>query len=771
MFKRTTMVGGTVVILLMQTSIARSQEVATEDAPASDTVEEIVVVGSRAAPRLATETPAPVDSFSAAELQARGFTDLARTLQFLAPSVNYPRTATGPSAANTRAISLRGLSPDQVLVLIDGKRRHASSVINFNNVVGRGSVPVDLNTIPMSAIERIEILRDGAAAQYGSDAIAGVINVVLRAGRGDGFASIQGGVTEDGDGESLIGAAHKGVAIGDDGMLALSGEARSRRHTNGAAIDSRFDRVTNRQGDPDSVDVNLVAKLEKPVSAAATTYANATLAQRKSESAAQFRAPTVAAALYPDGFLPLIELDMVDLGGTIGLRGRVAGWDWDLSNTAGFNRADFQVSDTANTSLGAASPTRFDAGGTRYLQDLVDLGFTRLFADLLEGLNVATGVEYRYEAFELQRGEPASLSGAGAQGFPGFNPPGTVDENRSALSAYLDLELAVMPGLNLGAAVRHEHYDDFGNETIGKLSAFARPASWLGLRASGGSGFRAPSLQQGHFATVSSQSSAGVLVNVGTFGVDDPVARALGASALKPETSRQLSGGLILTPLRQLSLSLDFFHIDIDDRIVLSESLSGPAVNAALTAAGITNVSQLRFFTNAARTRTDGYDLTLSWRRELSHGARVNLALGYTAVDTDLRHLDANPVVPALPLLGPSSIALLTTAQPEDKLVLNTRVEWRAWSATLDVSRFGSFRSVPVVQEQQFGASITVDLGLSYQLNERLSLEGGVINATDEYPERIAERALLQGGSLQYTETGAIGVDGREYFLRLRTRL
>jgi len=731
--------------------------------------EEIVVVGSRGAPRLLADSPAPVDVISAEKLGAMGFSDVSKALQFLVPSLNFARTATGPSAANTRAITLRGLSPDQVLVLVNGKRRHASSVMNFNNVVGRGSVPVDLNTIPLAAVERVEILRDGAAAQYGSDAIAGVINIVLRSDASGGGAEAQLGATEDGDGETGRLAVGRGMTLGERGFLTLSGEVRYRDSTNGATIDSRFGRITNRQGDPESTDVALVANSAVPLESGVELYGNVIAATRNSQSAAQYRAPDVS-PLYPQGFLPLIELEMKDAETTLGGRGTLGSWNWDVSNTLGYNRADFSVSESVNTSLGASSPTSFDAGGSRYLQNVVGLSLSRQVETFLSGLTVAAGIEHRYEQFEIVAGAASSFVGAGAQGFPGFNPPTTVDEDRSALSGYVDLEVSPVERLDVGAAVRHEDYSDFGRKTTGKLSTLFRASSILNLRATASTGFRAPSLQQQFFSTVTSQSSAGVLVNVGTFAAGDPVSLALGGEPLKPETSEQYSAGAVLT-VKELTFSADAFRIDIADRIILSESLSGAAVASVLAAAGISNAAQVRFFTNAADTRTQGYELTGAWKHAFGNGARLDLIAGYMSIDTDLERLKVNPVLPTLPLLGLASIDLLTAAQPDDKVTLNARLSTPRWEAAAQIVRFGSSRSVPVLQEQTFSPVTTLDVTLGYRFTDAIQLVAGVLNATDAYPDKVLERGLTQGGSLQYTETGGLGTEGREYFVRLGMRL
>ncbi|WP_343699006.1 TonB-dependent receptor [Caulobacter sp.] len=731
-------------------------------------LDEVVVVGSRAPARLATDSPAPVDVISAETLAAQGFDDVNRALAFIAPSFNFPRGATGPSAANTRAASLRGLAPDQVLVLVNGKRWHGSSVINFNNVFGRGSVPTDLGAIPMSAVARIEILRDGAAAQYGSDAIAGVINIVLRTDRG-GHAAVQAGRTEKGDGGTLTASLGYGLALGERGRLNLNAEIRSRNSTNRAAIDSRYGRLTTEQGDPDSLDVGLAADGQYDLGSGVTLYGDLVYDRRRSTSPAQYRAPTIAPAVYPEGFVPHIRLDMDDAGGAIGLRGAWRGWSWDLSDAPGYNQARFHVHDTTNTSLGTTSPSSFDAGATRYVQNVLDFTASRPLA-LAAGGNLAVGVEHRWEGFRITSGEPGSYSGAGAQGFPGFNPPTPVDADRGAVAAFVDAELKPVQSLTLAAAARYEHYSDFGDATSGKISALWRPVPVLAVRGTVSTGFRAPSLQQRFFSTVTSQSSNGVLVNIGTFAVDDPVSRALGSSPLKPETSRNLSAGLVLTPLPGLSFTADAFRIKIQDRIALSETLSGTAVTAVLKAAGVTNASQARFFTNAADTTTRGYELTANWRGQLGTEGRLDVTAGYTQTDTDLDHLNANPVLPSLPLLATSSIDLIADALPRNKATLTARGDWRAWSAGLNLARFGSFRAVQVLSEQVFGPVTTVDLTLDYAISPRLKVGVSVLNLGDAYPDKIAERALTQGGGIQYPEVGGLGTNGREYVLRLSSR-
>lgn len=731
--------------------------------PADPPVEDIVVVGSRAAPRLVTDSAVPVDVLSGQTLAARGDVELAKVLNFLSPSFNYPRSSSGPSVAGARPATLRGLSPDQVLVLVNGHRRHASSIITFNNGAFRGSVPVDFNTIPVTAIKRIEILRDGAAAQYGSDAIAGVINIVLNDDRAGGYASAQYGQTDRGDGKTVIVSGRQGIAIGEAGFLSIAGEVRDRGLTNAAETDPRFGRVTSVFGDPDSTDVNLVLNTEIPVGRDLAFYGFLTGAHRDAKSSPLFRGPTVAPAFYPNGFLPIVKLELYDVGVAVGLRGERGGWKWDLSNTYGNSRGDYRLSNSVNTSLGAASPTRFYGGGTRYSQDITNLSVDRGFG-LLAGAHLAAGLEYRTEAYKLVSGDPLSYQLAGAQGFPGFNPPRPVDVSRRSFSAYLDGEISPVDGLNIGLAGRYESYSDFGDKATGKASIFWRPLEVVAFRANASTGFRAPSLQQQFFSTVTSQLNAGQLQNVGTFAVNDPISIALGSSPLRAESSTSLSGGIVVTPGFGLTFTVDAYRIDIDDRIALSENLQGAQVAAILRANGVTNAAVARFFTNAADTRSTGWEATLRWDRRLASEVNLGVTLAYGAFKGKVKRQRTNIVLPSIPLLGAGSIDLLVNGQPRNKATLNTTLGWRALQVNADVTRFGRHRfPSPLGGNVDVDGSTSLDLSLSYRIDQRFTITAGALNATNVYPDRL----LGEGTGRPYSEFDPLGVNGREYFVRL----
>lgn len=726
---------------------------------------EIVIVGSRAAPRLVTDSAVPVDVLGKDMLSARGDSDLSKVLTFLSPSFNFPRSSSGPSVAGARPATLRGLSPDQTLVLVNGHRKHATSLITFNNGFYRGAVPVDYNVIPVAAIKRVEILRDGAAAQYGSDAIAGVVNVVLDDSRG-GSASVQYGQTERGGGETVIVSGRQGIELGSEGFLAVTGEFRDRAKTDAAEIDPRFGRKTSEFGDPDSTDIDGVINAELPIGDGAALYGFVTGAHRVARSSPLFRAPNVAPTVYPNGFLPIVRLKLVDLGATAGVRGDLAGWNWDLSNSYGYSRGDYSVSNTVNTSLGATSPTAFYGGGARYWQDLLNLSVDRNF-NLLAGANLAAGAEYRWEGYRLVSGDPASYFRAGAQGFPGFNPPTPVDANRHSYSLYIDTTLSLIKGLDIGLAGRYEDYSDFGDKATGKASFFFRPADVIALRANVNTGFRAPALQQQFFSTVTSQLNAGVLQNVGTFAVNDRVAIALGSSPLRAESSTGLSAGIVLTPAAGLTATVDVYRVDIDDRIALSENLQGATVEAILRANGVTNAAVARFFTNAADTRNSGVEATLRWDKRLAQDADLSLTFGYGSFKGKVRRQRTNKVLPSVPLLGAGSIDLIVAGQPRSKFIMNAALRWDAVRFNLDVTSFGKYRTTSPtgVGTIDVDGRTSLDISVSYRFGNRFTLAAGVLNAADVYPDRL----IGETTGRPFSESDPLGVNGREYFVRLST--
>jgi iron complex outermembrane receptor protein len=755
-----------VAILAFATSAA-AQDVDTGIREGQDDTD-IVVTGTRSSGRRALESSAPIDVVSAEALADTGYPDLGRALNTLQPSISFPRAATTATAANTRPVTLRGLSPDQTLVLVNGKRRAANAVLNVNNSIGRGAAAVDLDTIPEAAIERIEVLRDGAAAQYGSDAIAGVVNIILKSNANGGAGELLGGITEAGDGATGLASASAGLPLGADGHLTATVSARYGEPTNRALVDQRFGRVTYRIGDPRSAITSGALDAALPLGGL-ELYAFGTVTRKRSDNGAGFRVPGFS-VLYPNGFLPIISPTITDLAATAGARGEVGGVRVDLSQGFGENRAEFRVHDTANGSLGAASPTRFDSGGVRYRQWVTDLTLSRPLDGVLAGGNLAAGGQYRREGYRIRSGEPAAFFGLGADGFPGFNPRDPVDATRGAWAVFADVEFRPVAALLFGGSARYDRYDDFSGRATWRATARFDAAPGLAIRGTLGTGFRAPSLQQQYFSAVQGATSAGRLVTVATLPVGDPIARALGAADLKPESSRNATAGVVFGPFDGFSFTADYFHIRIRDRIALSEQLGGAAVAAVLARNGISGFSQVRFFTNAVDTTTQGVEVTARWSGAIASETRLSIAGGYSWLESRLDSLRGNAVLPTLPLLATKSILFLTDAQPRAKATLQADLTHQRWNASLNLAAFGTYTSAPLVAKQVFGGKETIDLALGYRLSDGIRLRGGVLNLFDARPDPILDQAALvasTGGSFPTGEETPIGVNGRSYYLRL----
>jgi iron complex outermembrane recepter protein len=783
-------------------------------------VEEINV-GSRAT-GAAAEKAVPVDILSAREIASTGASETSAILEALAPSFNFPRPTISDGADTVRPATLRGLGPDQVLVLVNGKRRHQSAHIPTSAVIGRGSTGVDLNAIPASMIERIEVLRDGAAAQYGSDAIAGVINIVLKAGvspltlglkagtTSTSFTNIQGQDVSLSDGELIDTSATYGFAVGK-GTLAVTAEYRDRGPTNRASPDVREQVVAgdgpnnpvpqpnHHWGDSDERNVMTFANLSYPLAGDKTfLYGFGGWSRRDGSHGGFYRRgldPRNWPSIYPLGFLPTIEPQVIDSSGTVGIRGVRDAWVWDVSGQFGHNRFDFNVVDSLNTSLGPAIPpnqTEFYAGSLVFDQLLANADVTReIEAGLEKPLNLAFGAEIRRENYQIEAGEPASYADggvrdqfggrapAGAQVFPGFRPSNEVDRSRTSVAAYVDVEGDVTAKVRLGVAARAENYSDFGSTADGKLTGRFAASPRLVVRGAASTGFRAPSLAQANFSTVSTNfiTVGGVVtpVEVGTFAVDSPVARALGAEDLKPEQSVHFSGGVVWSPIDQVDLTLDVYRVNIDDRIVFSGNFTGGPIAPILAPF---SASGARFFTNAIDTRTVGFDATLNGRVNFNGGwGSLRLGIAYNRNDTDVVGTVATPAVLRALLADPGAVLFdreqtlrTTCGQPKDNLRLTGDWQWKRLSTLARFSRYGEycFATNVATADQTFRAKWTADLDLTYTL-DKVTLGAGVQNIFDTYPDLVsnANSAFLVQ---TFPSTSPFGMNGRFLYGRVGYR-
>lgn len=805
-----------VVALSTAAAPAWAQEQEGESARTLDTV---VTVGTRVANRSALDTAAPVDVVSAETIQNIGVGELNQALSVNLPSYNFPRPALTDGTDSVRPAALRGLAPDQTLVLVNGKRRHSAALVNVNGSIGRGASAVDLNTIPSLAVGGVEVLRDGASALYGSDAIAGVVNVRLREANTGGaiqasygwreteytvpvIAPTAAGVPNPGatatrersDGHVLTVAGWKGYSLGEDGFLTITGEYKDQNHTERAGYDSRQqyptvfpagEAIINRwngwTGEPDLEQLSFFANAGYTLANGVELYGWGSFQDRETVSAGFFRRANDARnviEIYPNGFLPKINPTTTDYSALGGARFNLAGWEVDASLGYGSNKMEFQIIDTLNRSIGPASKTSFDAGGFESSQLVANVGFVKGFAmdGLASDLNVAWGVEARKETYEIFAGEPDSyrnggvlLNGAptasGAQVFPGFRPENERDEDRTAVGIYLDLEADVTDKLLVSGAVRGESYSDFGEALTGKLAARYDLTESFAVRGSIQNGFRAPSLQQQYFTTTSTNFIGGVPFDITTFTVDDPVAVALGATPLDAEKSVNYALGFVFRA-GAFNLTVDGYRIDVEDRIVLSENLTATNVQAYLQGLGFVGSGGGRFFLNGVDTETTGVDIIANYAFPETEIGTFRGTLGANFNKTEVTKVPAVPQLaalnPAPVLFGRVNVLTLEEGAPKDKFTGQLDWERGPFAATLRAIRYGEVLvpNANAASDYTLDPKTVIDLEARYTWNDRLTLALGADNILDEYPD-AAPAALNGTGNTPFSTYSPFGYSGR----------
>ena len=779
----------------------------------------VIVTGTRSASRTESSALTPIDVVSAQVLQQTGTTDLPTALARIIPSLNFPRPAAADTADTQRPAQLRGLSPDQVLVLVNGKRWHPGAILLNNGVIGRGSQPVDLNTIPVSAIDHIEVLRDGDSAQYGSDAIAGVINVILKKGAQGGDVEVSGGQYSAGDGRQWLGSANFGIPLGDDkGWMRFTLESGNEDNTNRAGPDNRSPAwqalgVNFRQGDPWVHSNNVLLNMQYDITPNVQFYAFGHYGRRNSISPAFFRyglnSPSpkspLMASMYPDGFLPLENADSFDQSLVAGLRGTVDGWRWDVSANAGGNRVSYETQNSMNFAFFhdfGYSPAVFQDGILKANQQSFDIDIAKDFAPgwLSNPLTVAFGTEYLRQSYQISPGDLASWyvgtsgTSGGAQGFAGWQPVNAVNAARHDVAEYLDFETNLTDKLGASLAFRHEDYSDFGNTTSGSLSLRYDFTDSFALRGTAGTGFRAPSLGQEYFSQTSSLyygagNSAGLppgIYNSGLVPATSQIAQLLGAEALKPEKSRNYTLGAVWNPTDTLNLSLDLYQIYIDNRIALSGAISttSPVVTSYLAAHGITdlNYSSVDYFTNAGDTRTRGVDFVGTWAKDLGDAGTLTTTLSANYNQNTVTSVKPNPAV--LNNLGVNFVRLnrqdikgyLANSTPRSKLILGEQYAVGNWSFNGTLTRYGrytsyvsniaSYNPATGVVDQTFTPKWVLDLSGSYRWQD-WTFTLGVDDATDTYPDKnIASQT--NNGTLPYSTFSPFGYNGAYVYGKVR---
>lgn len=812
---------------------------------------DIVVIGSRGKPRTDVDRPVPVDVVSNVELRATGQTDLGQQVQFSSPSFNSAKYGVNGATNFADPASLRGLAPDQVLVLVNGKRRHQFSALNLNVAPGLGTVVTDLNSIPTGAVKRIEVLRDGAAAQYGSDAIAGIVNLALNDTVG-GTLDVTGGIHREGDGFTNKISLNHGLALGSDGgfvnytleYFGFEGTNRSDTYTGAlypatpanyattgptpafpyTTANPRQDRgvypqepfVVGNYGANRNRTYQAFVNTSIPIAESTNVYAFGGYSRKDIRAFGFFRSAAVfsnsALGIFPDGYVPQLPGTSIDWSATGGVNTELDGWKLDFSVGYGDNHLTQNANNTVNASLGNASPTSFYVGKTAFNQWLVDLNASKDFGPvgfIGKSLNVAWGAQFRRDNFIVERGDPFSYAvgplaaqgkAPGANGRPGYAPADENDVSRRSIGYYVDAEAEFNDALLVAAAIRFEDYSDFGSNISGKIAGRYKLSDAIAVRGSYNRGFRAPSLQQtGNRVNTSTVQNNQILITQ-QVSSDDPRLAALGVPYPKAEISNSyslgLTGDLPSVAGGRVSLTIDAFQIDINDRIVISEGLLTahyPAVRALFPAS-----REIRFFTNQIDTRTRGIDVVGTYKANIGDGQNLTLTLAGTHAKTDVVRqretpaailVGASTAAQQIALLGQTATELIEVAQPRTKILASANYAREKANFGIRASYFGNVKAFSTglsAQDedvecdaanrcvQTFRGKTIIDVTVSYAFTDSFSLTAGANNLFDVYPDKwknlrdgdVGQAASYSDGQTPYTRNAnQFGFNGSYYFL------
>lgn len=787
-------------------------DVRAQEAESLDTV---VVVGNRTnVERTALKSPVPIDVISTEQLKLTGEATLSDALKKLIPSFNIPAiVSTGIPQASVRTGGLRGLGPERTLILVNGKRRHSSSQfiwagINMGN-------PVDLDRIPSASVERIEVMRQAASAQYGSDAIAGVINIILKADDHGFKSSSLVGQNYEGDGESVQQELSGGLALGSDGgALSFGLTAKSKdwadrsTPTRGSLYGDQRDLTADRNlyegyGSTRNETYDASYNLELPIGDDTLLYSFSTLGYRDAIIPYTPRVPSNRQSIpevYPDGFTPKVKVYEVDYQFVAGAKGDLqAGWKWDLSTSYGASDSTYNAFETLNPSLGADTPTSFSAGSQKRTEWVNNLDFSNAFdIGLAQPLQFATGLDLRHESYEQRAGDPLGWAAgdyrvssgryAGmsvspyAQGVQLVTDDYAGSKGRNVYAAYFDVGLNPTEKLYLGFAGRHERYtDSAGDTTTWKASSRYEIRPELAFRASLGTGFKAPSLAVQTFqqvnAAVRIQDGVEQDVTALILRPDNAVSKALGATELKPEKSRDLSFGFTYEPARNLNFAADYYYIELADRIVSTSQITGDAVNQLLgRPAGYNGPADLvSYFTNGIDTRTYGFDLTGSYLQTLEQYGSLKWSLGFNYNKTEITDIKDTPE--ALRNLGSSYVyfgqqnqGIIEGATPRDKFTLGLDWKLDAWQLGARLTRYGKYTEHGTIssQDYDYGARWITDLDIQRRLSKNVKVAVGSNNLFDIYPrKKSAQDNPNTTGQGAYGMYSPFGLTGGYYYARL----
>ena len=772
-------------------------------------LDEVKIVGSRNKNRAANDTPVAIDFIDIENSAAKSSqVEINQFLQYAIPSFNASKQSGADGADHIDPATLRGLGPDQTLVLINGKRRHQASLINLYGTRGRGNSGTDLNAIPISAIKRIELLRDGASAQYGSDAIAGVLNIILKDGDDDlnvsstvGFhnANSTGTLPSKIDGFTYKLALNYGAKIAENGFINFSTEALSSDNTIRPG-------TINRQkfGQASVKNVSFFLNAEIPIGAATKFYVNGGFNYKDTEAFAFTRAMDSernVLDIYPEGFNPLITSNITDNSFSFGFVANFKDWNVDINNTFGRNNFHYFIKNTLNATLEENSPTEFDAGGHQLIQNTTSVDFSKYFYTKSLGYNIALGLEYRLDKYAIFAGEEASYASydiydelvtsqtpianyktfngiirpGGAQGFPGYAPENEVDRNRSNFSIYADTEIDFTKEFMIGAALRYEYYSDFGSTLNIKLASRYQVTPKLNIRGSYSTGFRAPSLAQTYYNLTFTNFIGNVPSESLLIANNNPIARSFNIDQLKEEKARNFSVGFTTKISPNFSASVDAYFVAIKDRIILSGNFDASSLGF-----GLDNV---QFFANGVDTETKGLDMILNWKKVLDK-SKISIHLSGNVNYMKLTEIKNNEL-DADTFFDARDQQFLLGSAPKSKFNLSFNYEFKKLETSINFTRFSRIKLIDwQIREDVanfnnsaserlnaatdiYKPKVTTDLHFNYQLNTATNLQLGVNNIFNIYPSR-------QNG---YTDSGGLwdatqmGTNGAFYYIKLTFNL
>jgi iron complex outermembrane recepter protein len=763
-------------------------------------LQEIIIqtVGSRNAKRTIVDSPVAVDIINVSDVVNKtGQVEINSLLQYAAPSFNASKQSGSDGADHIDPATLRGLGPDQTLVLINGKRRHQSSLVNLFGSRGRGNTGTDMNAIPAASIKRIEVLRDGASAQYGSDAIAGVINIVLKDnveeftgnvtyGAYNASTPYSGDIKSSGiDGNTVQINGNYGFKIKEKGFLNATVDVMKKDHTNRPANSDKYSIYREQFGDAEAKNLSLFLNSSIATGTNSDFYFFGGTSYRDSDAFAYTRAadsPRNIPEIYPTGFNPIIGTKIMDNSLSAGFRTKLAKWNVDFNNTFGMNRFTYDIHNTLNATLGTYSPTSFDAGGHQLLQNTTGVHFSRNFDTVKNGLNVAFGTEYRVENFQIFAGEVGSyatydvngdvitdpssqtvptdpISGeprpGGSQGFPGYSPDNVVDKSRGNFAAYIDTELDLSEVVTIAAAARYENYSDFGSTFNVKWAQRFKLSNASGVRYSLSSGFRAPSLAQKYYNLKFTDYASGVASETLLANNDSPITAAFGVEKLKQEKAFNASLGYTYKR-GKFTATVDGYFVRVKDRIVLTGQFDGSALGL--------NVANVQFFANAISTKTIGLDMVMSYDMTFGNSTISTSLIGNlnkmylgSVKGNDILNTEADKET----LFGKREKYFLLASAPQSKFGLNLNYNYnKKFNTNLRFTRFGEVELVDWLDTvDHYGAKIVTDLSFGYQFTQKIGLTIGANNLLNIYPD-IQDTETETGGNFDSVQMGSNGTYG-----------